>query len=178
MRMNKILKIKIITIFILVFIVNPFSFTISGRNSYSNEPNQSVFKNPMPKLASDSSTSPFNINSNSQLASLAAGGSGTPLDPYIIKNYVIDNCTDNTPGVSIQNTNDFFILQNFSIDSCYDGFYLNGVTNGKIINSKTQNDRSDGFDVYFSRNIDFINDSSSLTNDTGFFMYQCLKCLI
>ncbi|MHA1292446.1 MAG: hypothetical protein ACTSQJ_07245 [Promethearchaeota archaeon] len=47
-------------------------------------------------------------------------GDGTPWDPYIIENVVID-AQSQTNGISILNSNDFFIIRNCTIFNA-DGF--------------------------------------------------------
>lgn len=63
------------------------------------------------------------------------GGRGTPSEPYIIAGWDIDATTAH--GISIQNTNAYFIIRNVkahSGGSTYNGVFLGSANNGAIMN--------------------------------------------
>ena len=99
---------------------------------------------------------PINITTNAQLATYASTGNGSQENPYIIENAVI-NGYSNITGVSIQNTNKYFILRNITVSNCSSGFSLNNVTFGSIMNSSAINDNFYGFYLNFSSNVALMN---------------------
>ena len=107
---------------------------------------------------------PIFITDNSQLAAKASSGNGNSENPYIIQNYVINGCTSNTTGISIQNTNKYFILRNITVSFCYNGFSFSNVTFGSIINSFANNNSVDGFVISSSSNNNLIHDMATGNN--------------
>ncbi|UCH88862.1 MAG: right-handed parallel beta-helix repeat-containing protein [Thermoplasmata archaeon] len=86
------------------------------------------------------------------------GGSGTQKDPYVIEGWRIE-CTD-TCGISIQNTDAYFIIHDVEIFSTLEsrvgiGFY--NVTNGQISNSFILNNSFAGIILDSSLNITIKN---------------------
>ena len=114
-------------------------------------------------------TVPINITNNAQLASQAPSGNGSSINPYIIENYVISNCAFGVTGVSIQNTDKYFILRNIRVSNCSIGFSFYNVTFGEIMNSSATTNTGTGFYLGFSTNNLLINNTATNTND-GFFL--------
>lgn len=79
--------------------------------------------------------STIDILGNSQLASYASTGDGSASNPYIIENLFIDNINSEKHGISITNTDVFFILRNISLIGCKIGFVFSSVRNGIIEDS-------------------------------------------
>ena len=105
-------------------------------------------------------TDPINITNNLQLAKQASSGDGCQGNPYIIENYNISNCVFSTIGISIQNTNKYFVLNNITVSSCATGFIFNNVTFGSIINSYATKNYI-GFEIASSSNNKLINDTAA-----------------
>lgn len=111
---------------------------------------------------------PITISGNAQLANWSSSGNGSRENPYIIANYTI-NCTANTNGVNIQNTNKYFVLMNVNVSYCYDGFYLNNVILGTITKSFAINNTNNGFSLTgSSTNNTLLNDVAVNNDNFGF----------
>jgi len=81
---------------------------------------------------------PISITGNAELNATASAGNGTPSNPYIIENRVIDLTGLTTHGISIQHTNAHFILRNCIITNGamnYVGIRLWNVSNGRILDN-------------------------------------------
>ncbi len=83
----------------------------------------------------------ISIDGNSALADNATSGSGTLNDPYLIEDLRIKPSSNNTPGISIKNTDAHFRIENVTVidaipESSFDvgGFYLDNITNGVLAN--------------------------------------------
>jgi parallel beta-helix repeat protein len=88
---------------------------------------------------------PIYIEGNDDLtpANGVASGSGTENDPYIIEGWDIN--AENAYGIWIKNTTAHFIIRNCYVHDgiCFNyGILLESVTNGKIDNLKSYNNRS------------------------------------
>jgi len=134
------------------------------------------------------------IDGNTQLANAASSGDGSIANPYIIKNKIISVTEDD--GISICNTNAYFILENCLITNSkvnYAGIRLYNVTNAKIknvtasnnycgiyLNSSNYNtlinittdDTTFGFYLYYS-NFNTLTDIITDTNYAGIYLYNC-----
>ena len=107
--------------------------------------NNSVHTLPQKSFKSTSLIStPINILGNAQFVNWSSSGNGSSENPYIIENYHI-SCNFNANGVSVQNTNKYFVLGNINVVNCIDGFYFSHVMFGSITNSFTVNNSYDGF---------------------------------
>ena len=124
--------------FIIICFIIPLAIDIPSHSSNSVQvlPEDS-FK------SIDLTNTPINIIGNVQLASWSSAGDGSRRNPYIIENYNID-CTSNITGVSIQNTNMYFILRKINVSNCVDGFYFDRVSFGSITNSYATNNSDNG----------------------------------
>ena len=58
---------------------------------------------------------PIVITSNSDFSAIATSGDGSQSIPWIIENYQID--ASSADGISISNTNDYFIIQNILVNA-------------------------------------------------------------
>ena len=126
--------------------------------------------------------SPIDITSNTQLATWASSGDGTSGNPYIIENRIIICAYSfNETGISIQNTNKYFILKNITVSHCYTGFYFSHVIFGSISNSYAINDSYIDFYLEFSSYNSLTNNKAmnsifdpSIIMDTtrGFILYS------
>lgn len=98
---------------------------------------------------------PILIVSNDEFTSAngVRSGSGTALDPYVIRDLEIN--ASSAHGVHIRNTNAPFVIRNLSIHSGghdHDGFSLDNVTNGHIEGTNSSGNRN-GIRVADSKNI-------------------------
>ena len=121
-------------------------------------------------------------------------GDGTLSNPYIIENYIISTSFDEH-GIEIRNTDLYFIIKNVNISngaSNYKhGFYLNNVTNGKLINNTANNNIAGfllkdsnnntvrdnivnnnlhGFRIWYSTNNSLINNTANDNIEYGVFL--------
>ncbi|NVM52629.1 MAG: right-handed parallel beta-helix repeat-containing protein [Candidatus Helarchaeota archaeon] len=83
----------------------------------------------------------ISIDGNAELDAYATDGTGTVRDPYILENYLI-NASGLGAGISIKNTNAYYILRNCIItnaDRYYAGIMLSNVTNAIITNNTVYN---------------------------------------
>ncbi len=99
----RILNKNMILLAILSMIFILMNFSASSQNIYQlNSTNStSIFE------------STFTINGNSELASYSSSGSGISTAPYILSDYNITCSSKSVDGITIQNTNLFFVLQNW-----------------------------------------------------------------
>ena len=80
---------------------------------------------------------PIHINGNSEFNSTngVVGGNGTKDDPYIIEGWSI-NASQANYGISIQNTDVYFVIRNcFILNASTDGIHLDNVKNGTLYNN-------------------------------------------
>ena len=79
------------------------------------------------------SDAPIVITKNEDFDLFKSQGNGSVEAPYIVEDYVIDGSGLGAPGISISNTNVYFILRNCTVrntDAGFDGIYLETVGNG------------------------------------------------
>ncbi|MEM2583428.1 MAG: right-handed parallel beta-helix repeat-containing protein [Candidatus Thermoplasmatota archaeon] len=83
---------------------------------------------------------PIQISGNAQFTPQngVVGGSGTASDPYIIEGWDIDISTGSYHGISISNTNAYFVIRNCSIHGGYNA-YNNGISFYNVRNGKIEN---------------------------------------
>lgn len=127
--------------------------------------------------------SPLDINGNVELAAAAnGGGNGQPTTPYILKDYIINANGLDKPGISIQNTNAFFILQNCTVtntDERYAGIYLNNVTHARLENNKAHYSQYGGFKLENCHNNTLIgNIIHDLEFGGGIELESCINTLL
>ncbi|MBP1912035.1 right-handed parallel beta-helix repeat-containing protein [Thermococcus stetteri] len=82
---------------------------------------------------------------------IVVGGNGTPENPYIIANWII-NATGSWVGISIKNTRAYFVIRNVTIYGSNYGVYLENVSNFIIENSRIFNIQDDGIETQESSN--------------------------
>jgi len=92
------------------------------------------------------------IDGNKQLNNTATAGNGTMEFPWILENYTI--CiSSGTPGIRIENTNEYFILRNCRIyDLASDGIQFTNVTNFNLRNCTIYNTTNYGINFEDVRN--------------------------
>ncbi len=119
------------------------------------------------------------INNNGDFVTYAElGGAGTPGNPYIIQNKIIDG--NGSDCISITDTNAHFIIQNCIL---YDGNYgIKGynVSNGKLLNNIITFCGSEG--IIFegnpvNSNINIINNTIN-SNNEGIELYEMVNCQV
>lgn len=112
--------------------------------------------------------SPITITGNSGFGAVAARGSGTVSDPWIIENLDIDGSTYSQPGISISDTDDYFVIQNCAVHDTVDnsGISFSNVTNGVVVNSESYMNTVNGIAIVGSSNI--LVDKVSLHNSSGY----------
>ena len=109
----------------------------------SNIPKSKIYK------ISLTNHGPIQINGNSDFSTQATNegwsGLGSSKNPYIIENYLING--NGLSGITIQNTNVYFIIRNIEIYNAVGtdlaGIFLNNVQNG-LINNNSIHDCSNG----------------------------------
>ena len=69
-------------------------------------------------------------NNNYTLTNGVISGSGTIFDPYLIMGWSINDSNNN--GITINNTDLYFIIRDCKIMNCKSGIYFNNVKNGII----------------------------------------------
>ena len=125
-RMKKIIS--------LIFIITLFSmsFLLPIKIENTSVKNDSDFS---------LNTTAIVINGNAQLAAanMSAGADGTEVNPYIIRDQVIDGAGVNC--ISIRNTDAYFIIQNCTVFNGLNGIYFENVFNGEIRNNTLYNNR-------------------------------------
>ncbi|MHA1278600.1 MAG: NosD domain-containing protein [Candidatus Helarchaeota archaeon] len=79
------------------------------------------------------------IRNNSAFTLYATSGDGTPSNPYILENLVIDGNSKSDNCIDIQNTNAHFIIRNCVLTSGDIGIYCENVNNGQFQNNQITN---------------------------------------
>ena len=139
--MTKKINLLICVFLCLVLFLFTTRALITGFNHYS--PVQILDQTPF--IRTSLTSSPIAINSKVELANTASSGNGSSWNPYIIANYTIDCDYSGHTGVSVQNTDKYFILQDITVLNCRYGFNFMNVTFGSIINSFATNNTNSGF---------------------------------
>ncbi|MFA5860691.1 MAG: right-handed parallel beta-helix repeat-containing protein, partial [Candidatus Thermoplasmatota archaeon] len=109
-----------------------------------------------------STSNPIRITSDSELASQASHGAGTPGDPFIIENVSISASASAAHGIDISNTQATLILRNVYVASgggSFDGIRLVNVRNVTIEGATLENDRH-GIVIQSSRDVSVANTSA------------------
>ena len=143
----------------LIFII-PNTSTISYL--YNKESNYSINTN----------NSSISISNNSDFSVYASSGNGSSFNPFKISDMYISSCAQGSYGISIQNTNVYFILQNITVTNCQDGILLYNVTNGIISHSRLENNGEYGIHLEQSKNIQIKNNLVTNTSMTDIFVSE------
>ncbi|MBY9002710.1 MAG: right-handed parallel beta-helix repeat-containing protein [Candidatus Lokiarchaeota archaeon] len=107
-------------------------------------------------------------------------GSGTPSDPYIIQDLIIDggdigNC------IEIENSNMYFKIENCTVynsgGNLYAGIYFNNVENGHLINNNCSLNQN-GIYLYHGSDNVILNNSANNNNDNGIRLEQSTNNMI
>ncbi|MBU4144229.1 MAG: right-handed parallel beta-helix repeat-containing protein [Candidatus Thermoplasmatota archaeon] len=117
------------------------------------------------------SADPFVIANNDGFEGCmnVTGGNGTVGNPWLIENLDIDGSAFSQPGISISNTDAYFIIRNCAVhDTMGDnsGILLNNVKNGVLVNSESYLNVVNGISIIGSSNI--ILENVSAHNSTGY----------
>ena len=120
-------------------------------------------------------SSSFYISSNSGFAtcSCVSSGNGSQSNPFIIKNYFINNAS--TPyGISISGTTDYFILQNIWVNGTASGpgITLSSVSNAILVNVTTSYIENDGIVISNSYAINVTNCQSFYNTRIGLYSFH------
>ena len=81
----------------------------------------------------------INITDNNGIASLSSSGNGSVINPFIIEDYVIMNCSSSDTGINIENTNQYVIMRNISVSGCPTAIALTNVTHIQLEKSVINN---------------------------------------
>ena len=161
---EKMLIMTLLIVFLFLPLSNPLVINV-GENDNISEITKNIFFSTTSTLTMSTN---ITIRDNSEFSNWTSTGDGSSGDPYFIENYVI-SCTSNNYGVSIQDTNKYFILQNISVSSCSTGFYFSNVTHGSIINSTATSNNNIGFKLTSASNYNtLINNTASNNFYYGF----------
>ena len=153
-------------LFLVMVCIVLFLFALNAINQRSSHDSLKV--NDLPSIQSlNSNNSIFNITNNSGLALYAITGNGSAINPYIIGNFLLNNCSSNEIGIDIQNTNQYFSLSNVTVIGCSLGISFTNVTHGSIVNSKVQLGSSIGIFFNLTTNSNLLN--ISVTSSTNGF---------
>ncbi len=170
------LTAKIVVVLVLVlFSVTSMAISVkTGGLNFSSHYQESPTELPSVTAVNKAllTSTPINIDGNAELQSLATSGDGTSGNPYIIENYSISNLGAWVNGVTVSNTDKFFLLRNISVDNCSNGpgFYFDNVTSGSIIDCSATNNYQ-GFSLFSSSTNTLISNNASNNNWIGFVLY-------
>nr|MDO8110468.1 NosD domain-containing protein [Candidatus Sigynarchaeota archaeon] len=115
---------------LLVITCCAITASIAFQNMFNEEQLQIAFR---PGTGLRRSDPPLTINTNFQLAAASTGGDGSPGNPYIIENRIIDGVATFT-CISITNTNKYFFLRYCTLTNGVKGLYFNNVSNAHVYN--------------------------------------------
>ena len=117
---------------------------------------------------------PIYINGNTDFtpANGVTGGSGTPLDPYIIEGWEINASTAH--GIRILGTTADYIIRDVYVHSggtLFDGILITGADNG-VVENATITDNARGINLNGVTNVTVIANNVSSNNQEGVFGYS------
>lgn len=164
---RKLIKIMSVTFIVLILLL-PIFRSIQDDHSRLRT---------MPDFALRVRADPISIDGNTALNNTARSGNGTVNNPYIIENKVINASGKANNGISIQNTNAYFIFRNCTITDTYPfaGILLHNVTNGKLINNTLNNNcygiyLIDSYNISLTQNI--VNSRNPYTSIFGIYLFK------
>ena len=129
------------------------SLSIVSTHTESEHTNSVYYTNKLAVVNSEVTYhTPITITGDTELATMSASGDGSATNPYMIENLVINNCSTSGIGVSIHNTDKYFVLSDIIVANCSTGFFFSQVTYGSIINSYAINNTEGGFELDSSSN--------------------------
>jgi len=113
--------------------------------------------------------STIEINGNLQFTNPngVSSGTGSSIDPYIIKDWEIDASTKT--GINITNTDAYFVIRNCTVYNGglnWAGIYLNNVTHGRIENCTVYNNTV-GIPLWSSSNNNTLTGNTAYNNIAG-----------
>jgi parallel beta-helix repeat protein len=116
-------------------------------------------------------------NDNFTTENGVVGGTGTPLDPYLIEGWKVDY--RNGGGINIINTDAHFIIRNVHVSRCETGIRIINVTNCVIeVSNITSNSFGGGISIRESSNISLKNNTFYENNDEGCIISESNNILI
>ena len=162
-------KKAIILILVTLSSIIAFSaLSITNLTEHSNSTNirnnLSLSTAKLSKTTNYSQHNPINITTNAEFRTIAISGNGSSTNPYLIANLIITNCNSNKTGITVQNTNKYFVLRNIIISGCLTGVMFSHVSFGSIINSNVSNYGLAG--ILLQNSINNTLDGNTVTNDT------------
>ena len=129
-------------ILLISFLILPWSCQI--------KPQSTLLSNTHPELKILNGLT-LSINGNLALGAAASSGNGSAELPYIIKNKIINASGAGTHGISIRNTNVYFVLRNCTVTNAYTPYiavYLYNVTHARLENINASNNH--GVAIYIN----------------------------
>ena len=161
-------KAIIIILLTLSSIIAFSALTISNITEHSNSTNirnnLSFTTAKLSKTTTYSQHNPINITNNAELSTISTSGNGSSTNPYLIANLMITNCNSNTTGITVQNTDKYFILRNIIISGCLAGISFSHVLFGSIVDANVSNYGFNGILLNNSENNTII--GNLVSNDT------------
>ncbi|MHA2105814.1 MAG: right-handed parallel beta-helix repeat-containing protein, partial [Candidatus Hodarchaeales archaeon] len=156
--LNKKIKVNfrfyILAGLFFLFIIPSTNVTIPllEKNENFEKDGDNIYTLIKPAIKAVSPHDPISIDGNADFATQAGiegwQGNGSQSNPYIIENYFINNDSNN--GISIRNSNVFFIIRNvWANGSVPYGFYLDNTDNGALYNNSATNTQN-GFQLLYS----------------------------
>lgn len=150
---------KLILVFFCAFIISSLASMTTIQHT-DNNMKVSQTNPPSYSIKSLNAVYPaINITNNNDLSTRSLIGNGSSINPFIIGNFVISNCSTSIPGIGIQNTDQYFVLTNITAVGCSVGIQFSNVTHGSIVNSYISNTTSFGITFNNTYNSTFINTS-------------------
>ena len=130
-----------------------------------------IYSIPIYGATATSPVTAISINGNADFATQAKTngwpGNGSSGNPYVISN--IDLTTTGQYLISIQNTNDYFILSNNHLNNGVAGIYLYNVQHGTILNNSMVNNEKYGIILNDVQNTNITGNTVS-NNGIGIFL--------
>jgi len=140
------------------------------------KPQTTLLSNPPPELKILNGVT-LSINGDPALGTAASSGNGSAANPYIIKNKFINASGAGTHGISIRNTNAYFILRNCTVTNAYTPYYavyFYNVTHARLENINASNNHGVAIALNSSILITLVGTIANNNYYAGIWLWRCL----
>ncbi len=144
---------------------------------YQIEPQSTPLGNSLPELKILNGAT-LSINGDLALGAAASSGNRSAGNPYIIKNKIINASGAGTHGISIRNTNSYFVLRNCTVTNAYTPYnavYFYNVTHARLENVNASNNHAVAIELNSRALITLV---GTIANNNYYGGIDVWKCLI
>jgi parallel beta-helix repeat protein len=157
---------------LVLFLILPWS------NQITQHP--TLLENTQPELKISNGVT-VSINGNLALSAAASSGNGSVGNPYIIKDKIINASGAGTHGISISNTNAYFILRNCTVtnaNSPHNAIYFYNVTHARLENITASENHAVAIELNSSVLITLVNTTANNNYLAGIWLWKCISIIL